>query len=168
MLGLDKSFPDLESTSKHHRHQSWIASTTLPKDKRNCPPSMSVSALAMLRPLCGHCLRQSPTALLSLRVQSRQASFTLRAVVALRPLEKRFQSTTHGSNSSDSASKSDTAGATGKEDAKQIPKPKITIRQFMGRALTVGLRNLIVGLSPRSIRQACRDSPGEMALVLSL
>lgn len=37
--------------------------------------------------------------------------------------------------------------------------PKITFRQFVGRALGAGLRNMAVALSPRGIKRAYQESP---------
>lgn len=107
---------------------------------------MSVSAIASLRPVNGRCLRHATTGLLSIHVKSRVASFHLRAVVDLRPQQRRYQSSSTPKN--DELQKSE-----------QPERPKITFRQFVGRALGASLRNLVTSLSPRGVRSAYRDSP---------
>lgn len=105
--------------------------------------AMSISAIASLRPAGGKCLRHATTGVLSVQVKSPTATVHLRAVVALRPEQKRHQSTSPAPQDKESAS----------------GKPQITFRQFAGRALGVSLRNLVVALSPRGIRQAYRENP---------
>lgn len=39
-------------------------------------------------------------------------------------------------------------------------QPQITFRQFAGRALGAGLRNLVTAISPSGIRRAYQESPG--------
>ncbi|KAH8129655.1 hypothetical protein ACSS6W_006473 [Trichoderma asperelloides] len=104
---------------------------------------MSVSAIASLRPAGGRCLRHATTGLLSVQVKSPTATVHLRAVVALRPEQRRHQST--------SPTPRDHESAPG--------KPQITFRQFVGRALGVSLRNLVVALSPQGIRRSYRENP---------
>lgn len=110
--------------------------------------TMSISAVASLRPVRGQCLRHATTGLLSVQVKSPAATVHLRAVVALRPQQKRHQSTSQTPQDKDSAQ----------------GKPQITFRQFAGRALGVSLRNLVVALSPRGIRQSYRENPGVTTL----
>ncbi|KAH0532830.1 hypothetical protein TsFJ059_001468 [Trichoderma semiorbis] len=109
---------------------------------------MSISAVASLRPVRGQCLRHATTGLLSVQVKSPAATVHLRAVVALRPEQKRHQSTSPAPQDKESAQ----------------GKPQITFRQFAGRALGVSLRNLVVALSPRGIRQSYRENPGVTTL----
>ncbi|KAL7918826.1 hypothetical protein ACQKWADRAFT_316210 [Trichoderma austrokoningii] len=104
---------------------------------------MSISAIASLRPAGGKCLGHAATGLLSVQVKSPTATVHLRAVVALRPEQRRLQST--------SPSPRDNGSAPG--------KPQITFRQFVGRALGVSLRNLVVALSPQGIRRSYRENP---------
>ncbi|EGR47809.1 uncharacterized protein TRIREDRAFT_4428 [Trichoderma reesei QM6a] len=113
---------------------------------------MSISAIASLRPARGNCIRHATTGLLSVQVKSPAATVHLRAVVALRPEQKRHQSTSPSPQEKDSAS----------------DKPQITFRQFAGRALGVSLRNLVVALSPRGIRQAYRENPTATTLNILL
>lgn len=47
-----------------------------------------------------------------------------------------------------------------KQGAAASSQPKITFRQFAGRALGAGLRNLATAISPSGIRRAYQDSPG--------
>lgn len=110
--------------------------------------AMSISAVASLRPVRGQCLRHATTGLLSVQVKSPAATVHLRAVVALRPQQKRHQSTSPAPQDKESAQ----------------GKPQITFRQFAGRALGVSLRNLVVALSPRGIRQSYRENPGVTTL----
>ncbi|KAL7799047.1 hypothetical protein V8C37DRAFT_366389 [Trichoderma ceciliae] len=110
--------------------------------------TMSISAVASLRPTGGKCLRHATTGLLSVRVKSPTATVHLRAVVALRPQQKRHQSTSQAPQEKDSAPN----------------KPQITFRQFAGRALGVSLRNLVVALSPRGLRQSYRENPAATTL----
>ncbi|KAK1246778.1 hypothetical protein MKX08_000580 [Trichoderma sp. CBMAI-0020] len=105
--------------------------------------AMSVSAIASLRPAGGKCLRHATTGLLSVHVKSPTATVHLRAVVALRPEQRRLQSTTPSP----------------RDDEKTPGKPQITFRQFVGRALGVSLRNLVVALSPQGIRRSYRENP---------
>ncbi|KAM0246270.1 hypothetical protein ACHAQJ_010289 [Trichoderma viride] len=109
---------------------------------------MSISAIASLRPAKGRCLRHATTGLLSVQVKSPTATVHLRAIVALRPEQRRHQST----QDNDSTSKN----------------PQITFRQFAGRALGVSLRNLVVALSPRGIRRAYRENPAVTTLNILL
>ncbi|OTA02093.1 hypothetical protein A9Z42_0024230 [Trichoderma parareesei] len=113
---------------------------------------MSITAIASLRPARGNCIRHATTGLLSVQVKSPAATVHLRAVVALRPEQKRHQSTSQSPQEKDSAS----------------DKPQITFRQFAGRALGVSLRNLVVALSPRGIRQAYRENPTATTLNILL
>lgn len=104
---------------------------------------MSISAIASLRPAGGKCLCYATTGLLSVQVKSPAATVHLRAVVALRPEQRRLQSTSPSPR-----------------DHKPTPrKPQITFRQFFGRALGVSLRNLVVALSPQGIRRSYRENP---------
>ena len=114
---------------------------------------MSISAIASLRPARGNCIRHANTGVLSVQVRSPAASVHLRAVVALRPEQRRHQSTSQSPQDKDSAPEK---------------KPQITFRQFAGRALGVSLRNLVVALSPRGIRQAYRENPGATTLNILL
>ncbi|KAL6878776.1 hypothetical protein J3F83DRAFT_255733 [Trichoderma novae-zelandiae] len=109
---------------------------------------MSISAIASLRPARGKCVRHATTGLLSVQVKSPAATVHLRAVVALRPEQKRHQSTSQPPQDKDEAPE----------------KPQITFRQFAGRALGASLRNLVVALSPRGIRQSYRESPAVTTL----
>lgn len=104
---------------------------------------MSISAIASLRPAGGKCLRHATTGLLSVQVKSPTATVHLRAVVALRPEQRRLQSTTPSPRDNESTTK----------------KPQITFRQFFGRALGVSLRNLVAALSPQGIRRSYRENP---------
>ncbi|KAK5987241.1 hypothetical protein PT974_11365 [Cladobotryum mycophilum] len=115
---------------------------------------MSISAIASLRPSNGKCFRTATTGLLSVRVKSRSATVHLRAVVALQPEQRRQQSTSN----------------TPQDGNAKAGKPQISFRQFVGRAVSVSLRNLVVALSPRGIRQAYRENPGltTMNIVLLL
>ncbi|KAJ6783639.1 hypothetical protein PWT90_05801 [Aphanocladium album] len=115
---------------------------------------MSVFAVASLRPISGPCLQQARTGLLSVRVASRSSSVHIRAVVSLPPSSLRYQSTD-----------------TGKEVQKNAPpnKPqKVTFRQFAGRALGAGLRNLAFALSPKGVKKAYKDSPASTAFAVVL
>lgn len=114
---------------------------------------MSASAIASLRPAHGRCLRHATTGLLSVQVTSRTASFQFRAVVPLRPLQRRHQS-------------GPSARSPGEPPKPELPK--ITFRQFVGRALGAGLRNLAVAVSPRGIRLAYRDSPIMTSVVVAM
>ncbi|KAM0483635.1 hypothetical protein ACHAPX_002128 [Trichoderma viride] len=105
--------------------------------------AMSISAIASLRPAGGKCLRHATTGLLSVQVKSPTATVHLRAVVALRPEQRRLQSTTPSPRDNESTTK----------------KPQITFRQFFGRALGVSLRNLVAALSPQGIRRSYRENP---------
>ncbi|KAL6873319.1 hypothetical protein HDV57DRAFT_519986 [Trichoderma longibrachiatum] len=113
---------------------------------------MSISAIASLRPARGNCIRHATTGLLSVQVKSPAATVHLRAVVALRPEQKRHQSTSQPPQDKDAAPE----------------KPQITFRQFAGRALGVSLRNLVVALSPRGIRQSYRENPTATTLNILL
>jgi hypothetical protein len=124
---------------------------------------MSVSHIASLRPLRGQCLRQARVGLLSLSITSRSASLNLQAVVRLPP-HQRFQSTTTSRDGEQSSSKK----AQQKKDGGKSEQPKLTFRQFWGRALTVSLRNLAYAMSPRGMRQAYRDSPISTSFILAL
>ncbi|KAM0220366.1 hypothetical protein ACHAQD_006089 [Fusarium lateritium] len=123
---------------------------------------MSVSAVASLRPLRGKCLQHATSGLLSVQLRSRTATFNFRAVINLRPNQRRFQTTNPATNRQD-----------GDLEARknQLPKksqpptqPQITFRQFAGRALAAGLRSLVVAMSPTGIKTAYRQSPGATAL----
>ncbi|KAG8418012.1 hypothetical protein J3458_005458 [Metarhizium acridum] len=107
---------------------------------------MSVTAIASFRPLPRRCLLHIRTGLLSVQVESRSASLSLRAVVKLQPHQTRYQSSASGNKN---------------EPPKQEKpdKPQTSFRQFIGRALGASLRNLAVALSPRGIRTAYKDSP---------
>lgn len=127
-------------------------------------PLMSVSHIASLRPLRGQCLRQARVGLLSLSITSRSASLNLQAVVRLPP-HQRFQSTTTSQDG-----EQDSSGKTQqkRKDGGKSEQPKLTFRQFWGRALTVSLRNLAYAMSPRGMRQAYRDSPISTSFILGL
>ncbi|CAJ0539547.1 Ff.00g071070.m01.CDS01 [Fusarium sp. VM40] len=123
---------------------------------------MSVSAVASLRPLRGKCLQHATSGLLSVQLRSRTATFNFRAVIKLRPDQRRFQTTKPPNNRQD-----------GDLEARknQLPKksqpptqPQITFRQFAGRALAAGLRSLVVAMSPTGIKTAYRQSPGATTL----
>lgn len=117
---------------------------------------MSVSAVASWRPLRGQCLRHAHTGLLSVNLKSRSASLNIRAVIALRPEQRRYQSDTHD-------------GDTVKNEQQRPSKqPKLTFRQFMGRAMTVSFRNLAYVMSPRGLRQVFRDAPISTTFIVVL
>ncbi|ATY65753.1 TPR domain-containing [Cordyceps militaris] len=113
---------------------------------------MSVFAVASLRPISRQCLQPRTAGLLSIHATSRSAH--LRAITLLPPSWQRSQST-----------------SAGEEAQKNTPpnKPqKVTFRQFAGRALGAGLRNLAFALSPRGIKQAYKDSPGSTSFAVVL
>lgn len=114
---------------------------------------MSVSAIASLRPAHGRCLRHATTGLLSIQVTSRAASFHFRAVVSLQPLQRRHQSGLNPKNP-------------GKPPKPELPK--ITFRQFVGRAMGAGLRNLALAVSPRGVKSAYQDSPIMTTIVVAM
>ncbi|KAI5462440.1 hypothetical protein BGZ63DRAFT_355501 [Mariannaea sp. PMI_226] len=129
---------------------------------------MSVSAVASLRPLRGHCLRHASSALLSVHLRSRSASLHIRAVVPLHPQldasQRRMQSTSSTSNADKELS----------ERQNQLPRKHqpvqqpITFRKFATRALGAGLRSLVTALSPSGIKTAFRQSPGATTLALAV
>jgi hypothetical protein len=124
------------SSFNHHLH-------VLSSHRISAVIAMSISAIASLRPAGGKCLRHATTGLLSVQVKSPTATVHLRAVIALRPEQRRLQSTTPLPRDNESTPR----------------KPQITFRQFMGRALGVSLRNLVVALSPQGIRRSYRENP---------
>lgn len=116
--------------------------------------SMSVFAAASLRAIPGRGLQHPTAGLLSVHVASRSSSAHLRAIVSRPPSWQRYQSTGAGNVAPKSTSSS---------------KPqKVTFRQFAGRALGAGLRNLAFALSPRGIKQAYKDSPGSTSFAVVL
>ncbi|KAJ3492431.1 hypothetical protein NLG97_g5399 [Lecanicillium saksenae] len=115
---------------------------------------MSVFAVASLRPISGRCLQQARTGLLSVHVASPSSCVHIRAVVSLPPSSLRCQSTS--------------TGCEVQKSAPQNQPPKVTFRQFAGRALGAGLRNLAFALSPKGIKQAYNDSPASTAFAVIL
>lgn len=130
---------------------------------------MSVSVVTSLRPLRGQCIRQARVGLLSLNIKSRSASFNLQAIVALQPPHCRFRSTIRDLRKESESSKSgakDEKKDESKDGDRKAPLPKLTFRQFWGRALTVSLRNLAFAMSPSGVRQAYRDAPISTSIIL--
>lgn len=116
--------------------------------------SMSVFAVASLRAIPGRCLQQPTTGLLSVHIGSRSSGAHIRAIVSLPPSWQRYQSTG--------------AGDAAQKPTSQSKPQKVTFRQFAGRALGAGLRNLAFALSPRGIKQAYKDSPGSTSFAVVL
>lgn len=129
---------------------------------------MSVSAVASLRPLRGRCLQHATSGLLSVHLRSRSVNLSFRAVIPLRPDQRRFQTTGPGANASaaDGSDKELEAKRSQLPRKSQTPQPQITFRQFAGRALGAGLRSLVVAMSPTGIKTAFRQSPGATTLGL--
>ncbi|KAJ4155674.1 hypothetical protein LMH87_000910 [Akanthomyces muscarius] len=115
---------------------------------------MSVFAVASLRAIPGRCLQQPTTGLLSVHIGSRSSGAHIRAIVSLPPSWQRYQSTG--------------AGDAAQKPTSQSKPQKVTFRQFAGRALGAGLRNLAFALSPRGIKQAYKDSPGSTSFAVVL
>ncbi|KAG6004588.1 hypothetical protein E4U21_000922 [Claviceps maximensis] len=107
---------------------------------------MSVAAVASLRPLGCRYLRHATSGMLSVRVQSPSTTLTFRAVVSLPQSQRRCQSRS-------------SPPAANKNESSRQEKPSMTFRQFVGRALGVSLRNVVVAISPRGIRSAYQDAP---------
>ena len=116
---------------------------------------MSVSVIACLRPAPGRCLRHATTGILSVRLQSRSASLQLHAIVPLQPLrteQRRFQSRKEF-----------------RDEPEAKPElPKLSFRQFVGRALVASLRRLGYAFTPSAIRQAYRENPYSTVFSVSL
>ncbi|KAM6528515.1 hypothetical protein FALCPG4_009492 [Fusarium falciforme] len=128
---------------------------------------MSVSAVASLRPLRGRCLQHATSGLLSVHLRSRSVNLSFRAVIPLRPDQRRFQTTGPKANASaDGSDKELEAKRNQLPKKSQPPQPQITFRQFAGRALGAGLRSLVVAMSPTGIKTAFRQSPGATTLGL--
>ena len=121
---------------------------------------MSVSAIASLRPLHSQCLRQANTGLLSVHIRSRSASLHIRATIALRPHQRRWQSDLKDGNTPKDESL--------KQSQSHSQPQKLTFRQFTGRAATVAMRNLAYLMSPKGFRQALRESPVSTTLIVIL
>lgn len=128
---------------------------------------MSVSAVASLRPLRGRCLQHATSGLLSVHLRSRSVNLSFRAVIPLRPDQRRFQTNGPKANSfADGSDKELEAKRNQLPKKSQPPQPQITFRQFAGRALGAGLRSLVVAMSPTGIKTAFRQSPGATTLGL--
>ncbi|KAM4063924.1 TPR domain-containing protein [Hirsutella rhossiliensis] len=112
---------------------------------------MSVSAMASLRPLQRQCLRHASSGLLSLHVRSPSVRFSIHAVIALAPQQRRHQS-----------------GSSREPEPPKPSKPPMSFTHFVRHALGASLRNLAVALSPRGIRAAYRDSPALIATIVAL
>jgi tetratricopeptide (TPR) repeat protein len=112
---------------------------------------MSAAAVASRAPLGGRCLRQATTGLLRVNVHPRYPAIPLHGVIRIQHWQLRHKSS-----------------LTPKEKDKSVEpeRPKITFRQFAGRSLASGLRNIARTLSPQSIRNAFRDSPASMTLTV--
>ncbi|KAF4983851.1 hypothetical protein FZEAL_832 [Fusarium zealandicum] len=129
---------------------------------------MSVSAVASLRPLRGKCLQHATSGLLSVRLRTRSAMFNFRAVIPLRPDQRRLKTTNSRPNSPNDGSDKELEAKRNQLPKKHQPstQPQITFRQFAGRALGAGLRSLVVAMSPTGIKTAFRQSPGATSLGL--
>ncbi|OAA57659.1 TPR domain-containing protein [Cordyceps fumosorosea ARSEF 2679] len=114
---------------------------------------MSTFAIASLRPIPARCLHTTK-GLLSVHVASPSSSAHLRMVISLPPRWQRHQSTS-------------ALDGVQKNSAHNKPQ-KVTFRQFAGRALGAGLKNLAFALSPRGIKQAYKDSPGSTSFAVVL
>ncbi|KAG5922395.1 hypothetical protein E4U61_005272 [Claviceps capensis] len=118
---------------------------------------MSFAAIASLRPLRSTCSRHATTSrLLSVRVQSASTTLTFRAVVSLpQTHQRRCQSQS-------------CTPRNGTQPSRKQGQPQISFRQVAGRTLGATLRNIVVALSPRGIRSACRDAPVQTSLNIFL
>ena len=126
--------------------------------------TMSISAVASLRPLHGSCLRNASSAVLSLSIKSKSTTLQFRALVALPPYQtQRYQST-----SRPTPPPSDKKALEGRNSRLKPPKQSVSFGQFIRRALVAGVRNLAFSVSPRGIRQALRDYPTSTKLILLL
>lgn len=112
---------------------------------------MSVSALASLRPLQRQYLRHASSGLLSLHVRSPSVRFSIQAVVALAPPQRRHQST-----------------SSREHETPKPGKPPMTFTRFVRHALGASLGNLVVALSPRGVRAAYRESPVLTGTIVAL
>ncbi|KAF4467332.1 hypothetical protein FALBO_5796 [Fusarium albosuccineum] len=131
---------------------------------------MSVSAVASLRPLRGKCLQHATSGLLSVQLRSRSATVNFRAVIPLRPDQRRLKTTNSRPNSSNDGSDKELEAKRNQLPKKKQPpnQPQITFRQFARRALGAGLRSLFVAMSPTGIKTAFRQSPGATSLGLAV
>ncbi|KAF5016956.1 hypothetical protein F66182_11198, partial [Fusarium sp. NRRL 66182] len=123
---------------------------------------MSVSAVASLRPLRGRCWQHATSGLFSVQLRSRTTTVNFRAVINLRPDQRRFRTT----NSHNARPDRDLEAKRNQLPNKAQPptQPQITFRQFAGRALAAGLRSLAVAMSPTGIKTAYRQSPAATTL----
>jgi hypothetical protein len=113
---------------------------------------MAVSIVASLRPLAGQCMRRATTGLLSVQIRSPTANMRLRAVVGPVSSQTRYQSTSGGNP----------------KDKKLPPKQQqVTLRQFAGRALVAGFRNLGTALSPSGLKRAYGQAPGTITMAVA-
>jgi hypothetical protein len=123
--------------------------------------TMSVSAVASLRPLRRRCWQHPASGLLSVQLRSRTATVNFCAIAGLRSDQRRFQT----SNSLNNRHDGDLEARKNQLPKKSQPTPpQITFRQFAGRALAAGLRSLAVAMSPTGIKTAFRQSPGATTL----
>ena len=115
---------------------------------------MAVSIIASLRPSAGQCVRRATTGLLSVQIRSPTANMRLQAVVGPVSSQARYQSTSDGKP---------------QDHNKRPPKQQqVTLRQFAGRALVAGFRNLGTALSPSGLKQAYGQAPGTITMVVAL
>ncbi|PMB72424.1 TPR repeat-containing protein P27G11.02 [Beauveria bassiana] len=114
---------------------------------------MSAFAVVSMRRTPGQCLQRTTAGLPSVHIAPGSSSARFRAVASLPSPRQRYQSTKGGDGS--------------QNNTPQQNKPqKVTFRQFAGRALGAGLRNLTFALSPKGIKQAYKDSPGSTSFAV--
>lgn len=150
--------PAYDRKKKKRRNSSTASSISLvlqhTDDSGLLQYRMSTSKIVPLRAMHGRCLHRLPTGIASLTVASRSSRLVASAALLVSPSWQRHQSTSRDQER--------------RQDSSTSKQQKITFRQFAGRALGAGLRNLAFALSPKGIRQAYRDSPGSTSFAVFL